>query len=256
MKGSWQSHTHRYRRLSIVLLALTIVAGFTLHDYYSWQNQSAQAESANQLSVDEVRNSDELELAIDALEDLEVRPRDSRDGYSRETFSPEGWTTIAGCDMRNRILQRDLVELEIDEDGCVVESGALENGPFTGDRIEFERGPETSQDIHIEHIVAVSDAWQKGAQDLSAEERHDFFNDPLNLIAIDGPINMEKGDSDAGEWMPPNESYHCRYIARQIAIKQEHSLWLDESEHRQMQHTLSTCPEQPLPIQELNEPSF
>ena len=256
MKGSWQSHTHRYRRLSLVLLVVALIAGVTVSDYYAWQQQSAEAESSNELSVESVRESEELELAVEALEELEVKPRDPRGDYSREAFSPEGWTTVAGCDMRNRILQRDLAKIELDEDDCTVESGVLEKGPFTGDRIEFERGPETSGDIHIEHIVAVSDAWQKGAQQLSEEERHDFFNDPLNLIAIDGPINIEKGDSDAGDWMPPNKDYHCRYIARQIAIKREYSLWLGNDEQRQMQQTLTTCPEQPLPIQEHNEPSF
>lgn len=186
-------------------------------------------------------------LASEALGQLAVKERADRSGYSRDNFS-SSWGNVDGCDMRNRILQRDLVNLELDEDNCTVLSGVLEQGAFSGQRIEFERGPETSGDIHIEHIVAVSDAWQKGAQELTYQERYDFFNDPLNLIAIDGPTNMEKGDKDVSDWMP-RPAYRCRYVARQIAIKLRYNLWLDHSEHRAMKQKLETCPMQVLPVQ-------
>lgn len=248
MKVAGGVRSYRWRRASLILVAVAAVAALTFANHFQYAQDGATNSRDTSEQIEQVRQSDELHLAKDVLDELDVRERAAREGYSQEVFSPEGWTTVAGCDMRNRILQRDLAEVEVDDDGCTVDSGVLEEGPFTGEEIEFERGPETSGDIHIEHIVAVSDAWQKGAQDLSQEQRHDFFNDPLNLIAIDGPINMEKGDADAGEWMPPHEDYHCRYVARQIAIKHEYKLWLSQGEYEQMHQTLTTCPAQPLPI--------
>ncbi len=211
------------------------------------QRIETNASAADTAQVKEGIRSGIYTLAIEALGELAVRERVDRTGYSRSNFSP-GWATVDGCDMRNRILQRDLTEVVLADDNCTVLSGILREDPFSGKRIDFERGPDTSGDIHIEHIVAVSDAWQKGAQNLSYEERYEFYNDPLNLIAIDGPTNMEKGDKDASDWMPVRQ-YRCRYVARQIAIKLRYDLWLDYAEHRAMKQKLDTCPMQVLPVQ-------
>src|SRR5690606_7381401 len=95
-----------------------------------------------------------------------------------------------GCDARNDILQRDLVEARLDGP-CTVRSGVLLD-PYTGARIDFVRGERTSQAVQIDHVVALSDAWQKGAQGLTAEQRIALANDPLNLLAVDGAVNSRK----------------------------------------------------------------
>ncbi|MEX0934378.1 MAG: HNH endonuclease family protein, partial [Candidatus Saccharimonadales bacterium] len=176
-----------------------------------------------------------------------VQEQVSRDGYERSKFSP-GWARVAGCDIRNRILQRDLSNVVLDEDNCLVLSGVLEVDPFTSESIDFIRGPDTSSDIHIEHLVAVSDAWMKGAQDLSYQRRHQFYNDPLNLVAVDGIANIVKGDKDAADWLPQQE-YRCLYIARQIAVKLKYDLWVRDEEYVAMRQVLNTCPAQILPIE-------
>jgi hypothetical protein len=103
--------------------------------------------------------------------------------------------------------------------------------------------------VQIDHVVAVSDAWQKGAQALDVSTRAQFYNDPLNLLAVDGPSNQKKSDADAATWLPPNKSYRCRYVARQIAVKAKYSLWVTQAEHDAMKNVLSTCPGQTLPIE-------
>ncbi len=246
MKDNEQELVIKRRRTVFVLLIALFVIGSTALDYLYSQDITADPDPLH-LSEEQIKSSDSLVLATEALGKLAVKDRVSREGYSREQFSP-GWATVAGCDMRNRILQRDLVEIELDDDDCTVLSGLLKKDPFTGKRIEFTRGIDTSRDIHIEHLVAVSDAWQKGAQDLSYEQRHDFFNDPLNLLAVDGPANMEKGDADAADWLP-RTAYKCRYVARQIAIKLKHELWITPREHSAMSGVLGTCPMQVLPIE-------
>jgi hypothetical protein len=183
--------------------------------------------------------------ALTALDLLQVKGRAPRTGYSRAQFS-DGWGSVDGCDMRNLVLARDLVELVFRND-CIVESGVLAD-PYTAQRIDFVRGVETSLAVQIDHVVAVSDAWQKGAQQLSAERRYEFYNDPLNLLAVSGAANQQKSDSDAASWLPANRAFRCEFIAIQIAVKLRYELWVTSAERDAMERVLMTCPEQQLPV--------
>lgn len=151
--------------------------------------------------------------------------------------------------MRDLILKRDMTDVFIDPiNGCFVVRGKL-NDPYTGKTIEFQRGPQTSSLIQIDHVVALSDAWQKGAQQLSPEDRNRLANDPLELLAVDGKANQQKSDGDAATWLPPNKPYRCRYIARQIAVKLKYHLWVTMAEKDIMERQLNTCPDQVLPVE-------
>jgi len=130
----------------------------------------------------------------------------------------------------------------------VVISGTLRGDLYAGKTLHFQRGKDTSRLVQIDHIVAVSDAWQKGAQSLDATQREAFYNDPLNLVAVDGSANMQKGDSDAASWVPPHPAYRCRYVARQIAVKRKYHLWVTGAERTAMRRILFGCPDQILPI--------
>jgi hypothetical protein len=101
--------------------------------------------------------------------------------------------------------------------------------------------------VQIDHVVALSDSWQKGAQQLSYEQRLQFANDTLNLQATDGPTNQQKGDGDAATWLPPNASYRCEYVARQISVKATYALWITPAELDAMAGILSNCAGQPAP---------
>lgn len=101
--------------------------------------------------------------------------------------------------------------------------------------------------MQIDHVIALSDAWQKGAQQLSAEARRSLGNDPLNLMAVDGPTNQGKGDGDAATWLPPVRAYRCTYVARQVAVKAKYRLWVTQAEHDAINGILAGCPGQPLP---------
>lgn len=179
-----------------------------------------------------------------ALDQLEVKGRAPKTGYDRDLFS-DGWGSFYGCDWRNRILSRDLSSISYRDD-CIVESGVLKD-PYTGRSIDFQRGVKTSLAVQIDHVVAVSDAWQKGAQQLNAAQRYNFYNDPLNLLAVDGPTNSAKGDSDAASWLPPNKGFRCHYVARQIAVKLKYELWVTKAEYEAMDRVLGSCPKQELP---------
>lgn len=177
---------------------------------------------------------------------LVVKGRAPKTGYARTRFG-QAWKDMDrnGCDTRNDILRRDLSSPKF-RGRCIVESGVL-NDPYTGRTINFRRGVRTSLAVQIDHVVALSDAWQKGAQQLSQYQRDSLANDPLNLLAVDGPTNEAKGDGDAATWLPPNKSYRCAYVARQIEVKAKYGLYVTAAEKAAMSRVLSGCPTQTTP---------
>lgn len=189
------------------------------------------------------------DLAIDVLETLEVKGRAPKTGYDRDQFG-QRWADINrnGCDTRNDILDRDLTgkTYKPGTRDCVVLTGTLIS-PFTAETISFVRGESTSSEVQIDHVVALSDAWQKGAQQLSLDDRERFANDPLNLLAVDGSSNAQKGDGDAATWLPKNKSFRCEYVARQVSVKAKYNLWVTSAEKTAISNILGNCPGQLIP---------
>lgn len=196
------------------------------------------------VEVNKLEMIDGGSLAVNGLNELVIKGRAPKTNYSREQFGG-GWAVKQGCDMRNIILNRDLINAVVD-DNCNIISGVL-NDPYTGKIINFSRGSETSSDVQIDHVVALSDAWQKGAQQITANDRAALANDPLELLAVDGSANQQKSDADAATWLPSNKSFRCQYVARQIAVKKKYKLWLTQAEHSAMRLVLNKCPNQILP---------
>jgi hypothetical protein len=144
------------------------------------------------------------------------------------------------------ILFRDLINIEM-RDACIVATGTL-HCPYTGRIIEFNRS-ENASAVQIDHVVALSDAWQKGAQSWTREERIAFSNDPMNLLAVDGPANQQKSDSDAASWLPPVKSFRCQFVARQISVKYRWGLWNTQAETDAMRRVLESCPNEPILVE-------
>ena len=227
----------RRRRVILACIIALLLAGWALWNDWQQTRQSSPTPSLPAIGTP----------ASTVLHQLPVKGRAPKTGYSRAQFGG-GWAMDGGCDVRERILARDLTGVTVRSGtDCAVLSGTL-NDPYTGNVIHFTRGPNTSSDVQIDHVVALGDAWQKGAQQLSPSQRAQLYNDPLELLAVDGPTNMQKGDGDAATWLPPNKAYRCRYVARQIAVERKYNLWVTRAEHDAMRRILSTCPAQVLPI--------
>jgi hypothetical protein len=175
---------------------------------------------------------------------LTVKGKSPLTGYVRTADFGPAWFDVDrnACDTRNDILRRDLHP--ISGTGCRVLSGVL-NDPYTGKVIDFTRGSTTSAAIQIDHVVPLAAAWQTGAQKLSESTRVDLANDPINLFAVGGPTNEQKGDGDAATWLPPVTAFRCAYIAHQISVKAAYHLWVTTVEKATMTHILDTCPNQP-----------
>ena len=183
--------------------------------------------------------------ALDALDTLPVKGRAAKGGYDREAFG-QAWSDVDrnGCDTRNDILRRDLADVVFAEGSkCRVSAGRFHE-PYTGQHVDFRRGQDSSRAVQVDHVVALADAWQKGAQNLTPGQRQSLANDPLNLIAADGPANQQKSAGDAATWLPANRSIRCHYVARQISVKAAYGLWVTGAEKDAMKRVLGSCPDQ------------
>ena len=182
--------------------------------------------------------------AVAVLETLAVKGRAPKTGYERSQFGPT-WSDVDrnGCDTRNDVLYRDLTSktFKSGTQNCVVLTGILSD-PYSGEKISFVRGVGSSMDVQIDHVVALSNAWQTGAFKLSYDKRLALANDPMNLLAVKGRLNSQKGDGDAATWLPPRRDIRCAYVAQQIAVKAKYQLWVTSAEKAAMVALLAKCP--------------
>ncbi|MEU4542888.1 HNH endonuclease family protein [Nonomuraea dietziae] len=219
------------RKLLVGLASLALVTGCGPTQAADLESDAGKPPSAD------------IGKARDDLKKLAVKGRAPKTGFEREKFGP-AWADVDrnGCDTRNDILKRDLRE-ETFKKGthdCIVLTGILDD-PYSGKTIKFTRGQDTSMAVQIDHLIPLSDAWQKGAQQWSKDKRKEFANDPLNLLAVDGPLNNQKSDADAATWLPPRKAYRCAYIARQVQVKTKYALWVTAAEKAAMDGILSSC---------------
>ena len=250
MKSNWQKAILSFLKSKKVLnfraafssqAPLIILVGSIAFTSFSLVSPS----SKYQIEILELASANGAEFdPIKAIETLAVKGRAPKTGYSRSAFGP-AWADVDrnGCDTRNDILKRDLTQItyRAKTRDCVVESGVLAD-PFSGENINFQRGEKTSSLVQIDHVVALSNAWQTGIFKADLATRKNFANDPLNLLAVKGSLNSQKGDGDAATWLPPNKPFRCDYVSRQVEVKVKYNLWLTRAEKDAILRILSNPP--------------
>ncbi len=188
---------------------------------------------------------------VDVLAGVQVVPQRIRGyDYRRAAFG-DAWDDDSGaqgshngCDTRNDILNRDLVDKTyVTTKRCpqAVASGTLRD-PYTNGTIAFVRGNQIGASVQIDHIVPLAFAWDMGARDWTDAMRKRFANDPANLLAVAGNANQDKGDLPPGEWMPPNTAFWCQYALQFIEVLRGYRLPVDEASARQMRNAAVSCP--------------
>ena len=231
----------RLRRTLVFLLALAGVGIWLIVNPASYETApAAEAPASANEGSQPATVAENSALAI--LAKLEIKGRAPKTGYKRTEFY-DGWPNINGCSLRQIIIKRELGD-SAKLNGCDVISGEFTE-PYTGKIFTATTKADFSKGIQIDHIVALSDAWQKGAQYKTKEERYNLATDPLNLIAADASANQQKSDGDAATWLPPNKSFRCQYVARQVSVKFKYGLWVTQAEHDAIAKVLETCPNEP-----------
>ncbi|CPR12637.1 membrane or exported protein [Mycobacterium bohemicum DSM 44277] len=192
-----------------------------------------------------------VQPGTDVLAGIAVLPlRAHRYDYLRAAFG-EAWTDDNdaplghnGCDTRDDILNRDLVDktyVSVKRCPDAVATGTLHD-PYTNKTIAFQRGPKVGEAVQIDHIVPLSYAWDMGAYGWPEPERVRFANDPANLLAVDGQANQDKGDSPPAQWMPPNGAFACQYAMQFIAVLRGYALPVDQPSVGVLRQAAATCP--------------
>lgn len=213
----------------------------------TWRAEPGALSSASQVPpAPPVPPAPRFDLARQQLKALQVRGWDRTSDFQRYQFGP-AWSDDVnvefghnGCNTRDDILRRDLKNLVVRPFTCFAQSGTLID-PYTGTTIDFVRGPQTSNSVEIDHVVALADAWYKGARAWDPQRRLDFANDPRNLLAVSPQANFDKAYRDAASWLPPNQEFRCDFVARQIDVKTVYGLWLSAKEKRALTDVLARC---------------
>jgi len=167
--------------------------------------------------------------------------------YKRTEHFGKAWPDAegTGCDERNRVLARDLLEPSFHADGCRVLTGVLID-PYTGATIRFQRGQDTSPLVQIDHIVALKDAWESGAWRWDQASRITFANDLDNLLAVSREANAAKGAKSAAQWLPRRD-FECEYVRRQVAVKAKYGLSVLVDEKQVLAAILLECRDEEIP---------
>jgi Protein of unknown function (DUF1524) len=192
-----------------------------------------------------------VQPGVDVLSGIVLMPaRIHRYDYRRAAFG-DAWTDDTdapggrnGCDTRDDILNRDLVDkkyVSIKRCPDAVATGVLHD-PYTNATVEFQRGAKVGASVQIDHIVPLAYGWDEGAWDWPQEKRVRFANDPANLLAVEGQANQDKGDGEPAVWMPPNTAFHCQYAMQFIAVLRGYGLPVDAPSATVLREAAETCP--------------
>ena len=97
------------------------------------------------------------------------------------------------------------------------------------------------QEIDIDHVVPLAEAWRSGASSWDDGRRERYANDPDVLLSVEDNANQSKGDKGPEAWKPPNEGGWCDYAERWISIKVAYDLSVDEKEKGALEQMLGRC---------------
>jgi len=232
------------RKVLLWLSAAAVLA--VLVAYQTLGSTSAKhAEIAARADVPTVQPGIDV-LAGIAVTPLRVHHYDYRrtafgDSWDDDNDAPGGHN---GCDTRDDILDRDLVDktfVWIKRCPNAVATGTLHD-PYTNATVAFVRGAQVGAAVQIDHIVPLALAWDLGARNWTDDIRLRFANDPANLLAVEGQANQDKGDHEPAAWMPPNTAFRCQYAMQFIAVLRGYGLPVDAPSATVLRDAAATCP--------------
>ena len=230
------------KRLAMLAVAVTLAIVVACQTVASAQRAASLAAHAHAPAV---------APGVDVLAGIaQIALRVRGSDYRREAFG-DSWTDDNpapgghnGCDTRNDILERDLVDktyVSIARCPNAIATGTLHD-PYTNATVAFVRGNQVGASVQIDHIVPLALAWDLGARNWPDDMRLRFANDPANLLAVGGQANQDKGDSEPALWMPPNAAFRCQYAVQFTAVLRGYGLPVDAQSAVTLRDAVATCP--------------
>ena len=170
-----------------------------------------------------------------ALSRLIVTPNIAVKGFDRKKFG-SGWATINGCKVRALVLIRDGTGVRKGPN-CKVISGHWRNHYDTRDL-------NSPDDVQIDHVVPLGEAWRSGASKWRYERRREFANDldSPELLAASARSNSAKQDSPPNEWKPDRRRSWCLYARWWVEVKRTWKLTVTKDEKTALRRMLATAP--------------
>lgn len=160
--------------------------------------------------------------------------------YTRVAFGQE-WLDVDGNGRgtRDDVLAAQLTDIRLDLNGNVASGSFID--PYTGLRVDYVRGRTESDPVVVDHVVSLWEAWATGAWAWTAEERLEYANDPINLVATTYKINEDKGPQNAARWHPTNPAQECEFALRVIATKAKYTLEIHSKDRAYLEEVLNRC---------------
>jgi len=167
---------------------------------------------------------------------LRIAPED-RIGYSRSLFVHWIDADGDGCDTRHEVLIAEAIVKAKVGPRCALSGGRWRS---LYDGLAFTDPSK----LHIDHVVALAEAWDSGASAWTPNRRMRFANDLdawFALIAVSGSSNQGKSDKDPADWLPPAASDECPFLGAWIATKVRWDLAVDQREHDALSTDIAEC---------------
>jgi len=117
---------------------------------------------------------------------------------------------------------------------CKPDSG-LWHDQFTG-KTFTDQG-----DLDLDHIIPLKWAHAHGGWQWSSDRKKQFANDYLNLILVNDTENRRKSSKGPGDWMPPNQAFHCDYAFRWGYLINKYKLTPNPHDQAKIEETEAIC---------------
>lgn len=179
-------------------------------------------------------SADEVQKAQQLLSTLTVEAPSHMDSYNRVkqfgTFKNGVIAKLEHRDAPNAIFTGASIRSR-------AKSGILHDA-YTGKDIQISNTNKTDTDA--DHIEALKEVYVSGGWNWSQEKRVEYANNLDNLILVSYHENRAKGEDDTTNYVPSYKPAQCIYVVKQIEIKSNYHLSVDNAEKAAMQNIIDT----------------
>ena len=224
------------KRIGVALCAPLLVAAVTGSPANGSAHGTAESLALDRVEAATAQPDRRISLRLrEAIRRLELRG-ETRAGYDRDKFAD--WVDADGdcLDTRDEVLRAESTTATTGGD-CDVTGGRwvsyYDNAVWGSD-----------DDVDIDHLVALAEAWDSGAKRWTPRTRDNYANDlgdGRTLLAVTDNVNQSKGDQDVAEWLPPRRSVHCRYVKDWLTAKIRWGLSQDSAERDALEDVVAGC---------------